>query len=106
MLRIGASLLVLTDEETNHLQTFFASAQVLDLGFFENRGFVDDLAQLAIIDMSGLHVLRLPWLTVKIANHYQPPQVRMQQRFRIRISNKREARDAFVVEVFQDSPKP
>jgi hypothetical protein len=96
----------LADEETNHLQTFFASAQVLYFGFFENRSFFDDLVQFAIIDVSGLHVLRLPWLTEKIANHCQPPQVKMQQRFRTRISNKREARDAFAVEVFQDSQKP
>jgi len=96
----------LPDKVANHLKTFFASAQVFDFGLFENRGFVHHLVQFALVYVIGLHVLRLPWLTEKIANHCQPPQVKMQQRFRTRISNKRDARDAFVVEVFQDSPKP
>ncbi len=46
---------LLTDEDSNHLQAFFAVAQVFDLGFFENLTLGDDFIQLAIVDVIGLH---------------------------------------------------
>jgi len=46
---------LLTDEDTNHLQTFFAVAQVFDLVLFENLTLGDDFIQLPVVDVIGLH---------------------------------------------------
>ena len=48
---------MLADEDAYHLQAFFARAQVLDFGLFENRAFVHNFIQLTIVDVIGLHVL-------------------------------------------------
>ena len=46
---------LLAYEDSNHLQTFFAVAQVFDLVLFENLTLGDDFIQLPVVDVIGLH---------------------------------------------------
>ena len=46
---------LLMDENSNHLQAFFAIAQVFDLVFMENLTLRDDFIQFAVVYVIGLH---------------------------------------------------
>ena len=46
---------LLSDENSNHLQAFFAIAQVFDLVFLENLTLRDDFIQFAVVYVIGLH---------------------------------------------------
>ena len=46
---------LLADENSNHLQAFFAIAQVFDLVFLENLTLRDDFIQFAVVYVIGLH---------------------------------------------------
>ena len=74
-LRIGWVGNSLTNQDANHLQAFVAGFQVLNFGLFEDCVHRDDLVQLAIVDMIGLHVVCPSWLIEKIPEHLEPPQV-------------------------------